>query len=220
MHEKAISQSVEMYLVTIYRLTEHDKKASTHDIAGLLGVSLPSVTGQLKRLTEKGYVDYAWREGASLTESGRLIALGVLRKNRLIKTFLYRQAGYGLDELFDEACVIEHVVSDRFADALEKMLDHPERDPHGLPIPDDRGNVPPTMGTRLEAIAPPCEFETVRLNEVSQRAVAYCGEIGLTPPQTAHYRNRDEEHFHIVVNGNEIYVPRAIAEHVLVKVTS
>jgi DtxR family Mn-dependent transcriptional regulator len=209
-----------MYLVTVYRLTEHDGKASTHDIAGLLDVSLPSVTGQLKRLAEKGYVDYAWREGASLTETGCAIALNVLRKNRLIKTFLYRQAGYRLEELFDEACVMEHVVSDRFAKALETMLDRPERDPHGLPIPDEQGNVPHTVGTRLETLAPPCTFETVRLNEISPHAVAYCGRIGLTPPRTAHYRMRDERDFHLIVNGTEVAVPHEIATHVLVKVTA
>jgi DtxR family Mn-dependent transcriptional regulator len=209
-----------MYLVTVYRLTEHDGKASTHDIAHLLEVSLPSVTGQLKRLTEKGYVDYAWREGASLTDSGREIALNVLRKNRLIKTFLYRWAGYGLNELFDEACVMEHVLSDRLANALEKMLESPVRDPHGLPIPDRNGNIARAAGTRLETLVPPCEFETVRLNEICPRAVAYCGEIGLTPSQMAAYQKRDETGFHIVVNGTTVNVPPAMAEHVLVQVVA
>lgn len=107
MHEESISLSVEMYLVTIHRLTTSAARASTQDIARLLDISLPSVTGQLKRLSERGYVDYAWREGASLTDAGRAIAVSVLRKNRLIKTFLYRKANYAIHELLEEACFME-----------------------------------------------------------------------------------------------------------------
>lgn len=78
-----LSESNEMYLVTIYRLTRRQPLASTTDIALRLEVSQPSVTEQLKRLRERGYVDYEWREGASLTEAGERIALSVLRKHRL-----------------------------------------------------------------------------------------------------------------------------------------
>ena len=113
-----------MYLITVYRLTRQAPRASTKDIATLLKISQPSVSEQLKRLTKQGYLNYQWREGATLTQKGERIAINVLRKHRLIETFLTQMAGYGLGEVHDEACQIEHAISDRLADQLEVMLNY------------------------------------------------------------------------------------------------
>jgi len=175
------TESTEMYLITVYRLTRQAPRASTKDIATLLKISQPSVSEQLKRLTKQGYLNYQWREGATLTEKGERIAINVLRKHRLIETFLTQMAGYGLGEVHDEACQIEHAISDRLADQLEVMLNYPRVDPHGHPIPHKNGTVANPDYPSLAMISP---GETVTIRQVSDwepKELQYLCELGLTP---------------------------------------
>jgi len=175
------TESTEMYLITVYRLTCQTPRALTKDIATLLKISQPSVSEQLKRLTKQGYLNYQWREGATLTEKGERIAINILRKHRLLETFLIKMAGYGLDEVHDEACQMEHAISDRLADALEAMLGYPQVDPHGHPIPDKNGAVTDLNYPSLAEISP---GEVVVIREVrdwEQEELHYLCELGLTP---------------------------------------
>jgi DtxR family Mn-dependent transcriptional regulator len=135
------SESTEMYLSVIYRLTCKAERATVSEIASSLGISLPSVSEKVKHLAEQDLVLHEWREGVSLTPQGTRIALRMLRKRRLIETFLVDMAGYELDEVHEDACRLEHAVSDRLADRLDVLLGHPETDPHGHPIPKRDGTV-------------------------------------------------------------------------------
>ena len=175
------TESTEMYLITVYRLTRQTPRASTKDIATLLRISQPSVSEQLKRLTKQGYLNYQWREGATLTEKGERIAINVLRKHRLIETFLAEMADYAIDEVHDEACQIEHAISDRLADRIEAMLGYPQVDPHGHPIPGKDGAVDSLDHLSLADILP---GEAVTIREVSdwdQEELQYLRELGLVP---------------------------------------
>ncbi len=175
------TESTEMYLITIYRLTRKAPYAFTKDIATMLGISLPSVSEQLKRLDQRGYLIHKWREGAALTEAGERIAINVLRKHRLVETFLVKMAGYTLDEVHAEACQIEHAISGRLADRLEAMLGHPQVDPHGHPIPTKEGTVADLDHQSLAEASP---GETVMVRQVSdwdQEQLRYLRELGLVP---------------------------------------
>ncbi|MFC1974890.1 DtxR family transcriptional regulator [Chloroflexota bacterium] len=175
------TESTEMYLITVYRLTRQTPRALTKDIATLLKISQPSVSEQLKRLTKQGYLHYQWREGATLTEKGKRLAISVLRKHRLIETFLAEMAGYAIDEVHDEACEMEHAISGRLADRLEAMLDYPQVDPHGHPIPTKDGTVANLDYLSLADVLP---GETVTICEVSdweQEELQYLCELGLIP---------------------------------------
>jgi DtxR family Mn-dependent transcriptional regulator len=135
------SESTEMYLSVIYRLTCKAERATVSEIASSLGISLPSVSEKVKHLAEQDLVLHEWREGVSLTPKGTRIALRMLRKRRLIETFLVEMAGYELDEVHEDACRLEHAVSDRLADRLDDLLGNPDMDPHGHPIPNRDGTV-------------------------------------------------------------------------------
>jgi DtxR family Mn-dependent transcriptional regulator len=135
------SEPTEDLLTTIYRMTRETEYAHTKDIAEALGVSQPTVSEKIVRLADQGYIDHKWRHGAALTEEGLKIAVKTLRKHRLIETFLVEMLGYPIEEVNEEACRIEHAVSDRFTDALEAVLGHPPADPHGHPIPDREGRL-------------------------------------------------------------------------------
>lgn len=134
-----LSETTEMYILSIYRLTERSNSATISEIASAMNLSLSSVSERVKRLTESGYVEHEWREGVALSEKGHQLALKMLRKRRLIKLFLVKIAGYNIDEVDEEACRLEHVISDRLADALEKFLQFPKYDPHGHLIPGTNG---------------------------------------------------------------------------------
>ena len=175
------TEATEMYLITVYRLTRSAPRASTKDMATLLNISQPSVSEQLKRLTQQGYLNYQWREGATLTEKGERIAINVLRKHRLLETFLVQMAGYELDEVHVEACDMEHAISNRLADRLEVMLGHPSVDPHGHPIPSKTGEVAELTYPALADVAP---SQTVTIRQVSdweQEELHYLRQLGLMP---------------------------------------
>lgn len=89
----------------------------------------------VKKLTLQGLVEHALYGSIVLTSAGRTEALRMVRRHRLIETWLVSEFGYAWDEVHDEAEVLEHVVSDRMLDAIDARLGHPTADPHGDPIP-------------------------------------------------------------------------------------
>src|SRR5687768_2271055 len=111
------SASVEDYLKAILEVAGSGA-ASTKDVAERLSIAPPSVTNMFVRLREMGLADYERYQGASLTEAGRLEALRLLRRHRLIETFLLECLGYSWDEVHEEAESLEHSVSDAFTERL------------------------------------------------------------------------------------------------------
>ncbi len=210
------TESTEMYLITVYRLTRETPRASTKDIATLLKVSQPSVSEQLKRLAKQGYLNYQWREGATLTEKGEPIAINVLRKHRLLETFLVNMAGYELDEVHEEACEMEHAISNRLADRLEVMLDYPEVDPHGHPIPGKDGRV---TSPDCFALADVPAGQTVTICQVSDwhpQELAYLRQVNLVPDTivTVAEIAPFDGPFTLEVNGQTIAISREIAQKI------
>lgn len=103
---------------------------------------MPStVTEMVKKLASAGLVSHEPYGAITLTPEGRAQALRMVRRHRLVETWLVEGFGYGWHEVHDEAEVLEHVVSDRLLDAIDAQLGHPVRDPHGDPIPAADGTV-------------------------------------------------------------------------------
>ena len=133
----------EMYLKTIYNLEFRNGSARTGDIAKILKITPGSVTNTLEVLEEKGLVVREPYKGVNLTEDGRKLALSVFRRHRLAEKLLVDMLGIGWAESHEEACRLEHVISDRLASSIEKSLGNPQTCPHGNPIPDENGRVQP-----------------------------------------------------------------------------
>ena len=129
-----ISQAVQDYLKTIYKLQE-EGTVSTTEIAKELNVSGASVTGMLKRLSTMGLIDYNSYKGAKLTSSGEKIALEIIRHHRLLELYLKEMLGFSLEKVHEEACRLEHHISQEFLDKITELLGDPQFDPHGHPIP-------------------------------------------------------------------------------------
>jgi DtxR family transcriptional regulator, Mn-dependent transcriptional regulator len=154
--------------------------ASTKDVAERLSIAPPSVTNMFARLQEMGLVEYERYRGASLTERGRGEALRLVRRHRLIETFLLEHLGYSWQEVHEEAERLEHAVSDGFTERLAEFLGHPDQDPHGYPIPAADGTLEPDDSFPLGEAA---TGQRVRIFKVSEDAstLDYLGERKLVP---------------------------------------
>jgi len=129
-------QTVEEYLETINTLEEIEgSPVKTTSLARVLEVSSASVTEMLRRLSEKGMVNYTPYGGVSLTEKGWEYVVRLTRRHRLWEVFLNRHLGFGWDEVYDDACKLEHNTSDEVAEKLAQFLGQPDTCPHGSPIP-------------------------------------------------------------------------------------
>jgi DtxR family Mn-dependent transcriptional regulator len=135
------SSSVGDYLKAIWELAvdSGEVAASTKGVAERLSVSAASVSNMFARLQETGLVEHERYRGATLTELGRREALRLVRRHRLIETFLLEHLGYPWQEVHGEAERLEHAVSDDFTERLAEFLGHPDHDPHGGPIPSPEG---------------------------------------------------------------------------------
>src|SRR6056297_2647080 len=176
-----LSQSVEDYLKAIYKLETDEKGASTTRIAEALDVSSASATNMVKRLSKMGLVNYQSYKGASLTASGRKIALEIIRHHRLLELYLLEVMGYSWDEVHDEAEKLEHHISERFEDRIAQLLDDPTHDPHGDPIPTKDGLIPEMDVEPLVEGEKEQEYIVSRVKDQDPELLRYLEKIGLLP---------------------------------------
>lgn len=134
------SPAADDYLKTVYSHTEwQDDPITPSVLAGKLGVAPSSVTEMVKKLAAAGLVSHVPYGAVRLTDEGRRRAVGIVRRHRLIETWLVREMGYGWHEVHDEAEVLEHALSDRLLERIDDHLGRPSHDPHGDRIPDADG---------------------------------------------------------------------------------
>ncbi|NBU39962.1 MAG: metal-dependent transcriptional regulator [Planctomycetia bacterium] len=179
------SLTVENYVKTIWQITntQDGRAASTGQIATALGVAPGTVTSMLKTLDAARLATHRRYEGVALTRAGRMLALRVIRRHRLIELFLLRTLDMTWDEVHDEAEHLEHAVSDLLVDRIDAYLGHPEVDPHGDPIPRaDAQSLPAAdeAATRpLAECAAGSSFRLARVLDQSPPFLRYLTESGL-----------------------------------------
>ncbi len=155
--------------------------ASTKEVAERLSIAPPSVTNMFVRLQEMGLAEYERYRGASLTERGREEALRLVRRHRLIETFLLEHLGYSWEEVHEEAERLEHAVSDGFTERLAEFLDHPDHDPHGGPIPAADGTLKPDDSFPLGEAVVGRRVRIFKVSDESSPVLDYLGERMLVP---------------------------------------
>lgn len=176
-----VSDTVGLYLATIFRFTRNTPYAKTSQIASALNVRMSSVSDMLKHLDEAGYIIHNSRTGVRLTETGNQFALARLRKHRILETFLVKIVGYQLDEVHDEAESMEHVISDRLIDRLEELLDYPRHDPHGHPIPDRDGAMGILASQPLSEVAAGATAVICEIDDANGEKIRYLRSRALVP---------------------------------------
>jgi DtxR family Mn-dependent transcriptional regulator len=176
-----LSSVAQDYLKVIWTAQEWSvDKVSTKMLAERIGVSASTASESIRKLADQGLVDHEKYGAVSLTEAGRTAALAMVRRHRLMETFLVRELGYGWDEVHDEAEILEHAVSDRMLMRIDAKLGYPTRDPHGDPIPAADGRVP-TPPARQLSICQDGELGTVaRISDADPEMLRYFAHVGIS----------------------------------------
>ena len=143
------TRSQEDYLKALYKLHGDSRPVPTRELAQRLGISSPSVSEMVTRLTAQGLVEHDRYRGQQLTREGRKVALELVRHHRLLEMFLVQVLGYTWDEVHEEAERLEHVISERMEQRIFELLGRPELDPHGHAIPTLAGKVRPVSDRPL-----------------------------------------------------------------------
>src|ERR1051325_4311693 len=136
-----LTRSVEDYLKSVFHLTSQGGFATTSDIAAMLAVAPPSVSGMMKRLSETGLIEHVPYRGVQLTPQGRRAALQMIRRHRILESYLTSRLGCDWGDVHVEAERLEHAVSDKLIERMADALGEPRYDPHGAPIPTAAGEI-------------------------------------------------------------------------------
>jgi DtxR family Mn-dependent transcriptional regulator len=176
------STAVGDYLKAVWELAgTSGGVAGTKDVAARLSISAASVTNMFARLQEMGLVEYERYRGAMLTDQGREEALRLVRRHRLIETFLLEHLGYDWQEVHEEAERLEHAVSDGFTERLAEFLGHPDHDPHGDRIPSAEGTLEPDYSSLLSEADAGQRVLISKVSDEDASMLDYLGEHGLVP---------------------------------------
>jgi DtxR family transcriptional regulator, Mn-dependent transcriptional regulator len=173
------NRSTEDYIKNIYFLAGKGKAVTTTEIARHLNIGNGSVTDMLKKLAARRLVEYEPYRGVSITESGRRLALRIVRRHRLWEMFLARFLGYSWEEIHEEAERLEHVTSEELERRLDRALGFPKVDPHGHPIPDARGAIAACPGRALAEFNPGDRVRVVSVSDSDSDLLQYATEIGM-----------------------------------------
>jgi len=155
------------------------QKVSTKMLAEKIGVSASTASESIRKLAEQGLVDHEKYGAVTLTAAGRRAALGMVRRHRLLETFLVNELGYAWDEVHDEAEVLEHAVSDRLVARIDAKLGFPQRDPHGDPIPASDGQVPTPPAQQLWACGDGDIATVARISDADPEMLRYFADVGI-----------------------------------------
>lgn len=171
----------ENYLKAIYHLGGAGNIAvNTNSIAELTNTKAASVTDMLKKLADKGLINYIKYQGVTLTEKGKGTAINIVRKHRLWEVFLVEKLGFKWDEVHDIAEELEHINSEQLIDRLDEFLGSPKADPHGDPIPDRDGVFHKKELVKLADLSAKQEGKISGVNEHSAAFLQYLEKAGLT----------------------------------------
>lgn len=175
------SAATEDYTKAIYSLTRaNSRSTTTSDLAARLRLTPGSVSGMLRRLSEEGLVEHSPYRGVKLTGTGERVALAVLRRHRLLESFLAEILDLSWDQVHDEAEVLEHALSDQLVERIAQKLGDPAVDPHGDPIP-TRDLVlvePPTRS--LAELEPGTSGTLARVSDSDPAVLVYLADCGIT----------------------------------------
>ncbi|MBX3093442.1 MAG: metal-dependent transcriptional regulator [Cryobacterium sp.] len=171
---------IEDYVKTIYHHTEWQSDPITPSVlATRLGLAASSVTEMVKKLSASGLVSHVPYGAITLTDAGRALALTMVRRHRLIETWLVESFGYTWDEVHDEAEVLEHALSDRLLGRIAEQLGQPVRDPHGDPIPSADGRILIPDAVVLADAEPGHRGAIVRISDRDPELLRYLVEHGV-----------------------------------------
>ena len=174
MSVSALSASSQNYLKAVWSLGEwSDEPVTASTLAARVGVKLSTASDAIRKLTDQGLLEHARYGAVTLTPEGRALAVAMVRRHRLIETFLVDVLDYDWDQVHDEAETLEHAVSDFLIERIDEKLGHPDRDPHGDPIPRADGTVQKPHAVRLSEFGPNKRARVERIADDDPRLLQF-----------------------------------------------
>lgn len=205
------SPAVDDYLKTIYHHTEwQTERITPSQLAAELGLAPSSVTEMVQKLAAQGLVTHRPYGPIALTEAGELRAASIIRRHRLIETWLVREFGYAWHEVHDEAEVLEHAISDRLLEGIDERLGRPRFDPHGDAIPDASGHVERVPFVLLGAAAAGHSGRVLRVSDRDPELLRAVEAAGVSVGTQATVRDAST----LRVDGSDVSLPNAAADAV------
>jgi DtxR family Mn-dependent transcriptional regulator len=175
-----LTNTAQDYLKVIWTATEWMPQPITvKQLAERMGVRAATVSDGIRRLAENGMLRHEPYGSIELTDAGRRHAIAMVRRHRLIETFLVETLGYGWDEVHDEAEILEHAVSDTLVDRIDAALGHPSRDPHGDPIPTVDGDPRRPDAVQLTDADAGSSFVVARISDADPAVLRYLADKGI-----------------------------------------
>lgn len=175
------TETDENYLKEIYTLQLDHDQVTTSMLANRLGTTAATVTGMLKKISERKWVTYEPYKGVVLTHEGKEIALKVIRNHRLIEAFLSLTLGVPWDKVHKEAERLEHAMSEELCDRIDEYLGYPETDPHGSPIPAHDGSIHESGRLRLADLPGGARAEIVEVWDRDPKLLEHLDKLNLRP---------------------------------------
>jgi len=211
------SVAIEDYLKSLWKLGP--KNVGTQELADNLDVTPASATKMIQRLTERGLVDHIPYRGASLTKKGELEALSVVRRHRLLETFLSQTLGLGREQLHDEAEKLEHALSKNLENAIADYLGNPKRDPHGHPIPGPNGELYNETDLPLSDSPLNMSLTVMQVPDDDSNVLSWLEKNGIHPGIQLKILSRDDFDggINVSINNRKIRISSSIAS--LVKIS-
>jgi len=212
--------SKEDYLGVIYKYRNKDGGIKANRIAEKLLVTNAAVTDMLRRLEKDRYIVYEKYKLISLTPSGEIYAKNMVRRHRIWELFLQRIIGIPWDKVHDEAHRLEHSSSDYLIDRMEEILDFPEYDPHGDPIPDRKGRLPKLKKyISLVSLADGETGQVVRVSDNEEKLLAHLTHLGIELNEVLKViEKRDYDNSMLIsVKGNKCDISEKIAGNIFVE---
>ena len=208
----------ENYLKIIYHLAENTDNVQTNAIAAQMQTKPASVTDMIKKLAEKGFVDYIKYQGVTLTDKGRNAAIDIVRKHRLWEVFLVDKLNFKWDEVHDVAEELEHIKSTALIERLDEFLGFPKSDPHGDPIPDKNGRFAKTQFTKLIDLKIGDNGTITGVSQHSSAFLKHLEKLGLTLGKQIEVNDVTDfdGSVEILVAGKQINISREVAKHILI----
>jgi DtxR family Mn-dependent transcriptional regulator len=215
-----MTSSEENYIKVIYHLSSSTPKGvNTNAIAIVLNTKASSVTDMVKKLSEKNLVSHQKYYGVTLTETGLREAKMIVRKHRLWEVFLVEKLGFSWDEVHDIAEELEHIKSEKLTNKLDAFLGFPNTDPHGDPIPDQKGEIRKINKSLLSEVAHQKLFLCVGVKDSSVEFLQYLNKQKIT--LGSHIKVLEKESFDnsiiIELDGKELTISNKIATNLYVQ---
>jgi DtxR family Mn-dependent transcriptional regulator len=189
--DATLTRQAEDYLKAIYEIEQNGSPAATTEIAGQLGVAAASVSGMLIRLARLGLVKVERYRGARLSAAGRAAALQLIRRHRVIESFLVTELGYGWADVHAEAERLEHAASAELIDRMAAALGNPVADPHGAPIPTAAGRIDERRLPSIADMPIGARARVVRMSDRDGEFLRYLAKLGIVPGATVRVAARE-----------------------------